>query len=277
MRRLILDSTNLETLPEVTDHDWEEISMYNNHIKFIPKSWWPQPQLTILNLSVNQLNELSPDIKYSTKLRILDLGHNRLEKIPEEIGDLQHLDSYLYLHHNQLSELPTAIGQLKHLKYLNVSNNRLIGLPQSIGLLGELLNLKAESNEIKEWPVGMLKLNQLLELSLSYNSIKTVPPLYNLTNLRILNLANNQVQTISSLPPELKMLNLRNNQLDSVPESILHSDQLRFIDLRGNQISECPKELFNLTTLEVLDLRWNKISPSQSFIQRMPHGGFIYF
>ncbi|WP_317987136.1 hypothetical protein [Streptomyces kanamyceticus] len=58
----------------------------------------------------NGLTSLSPEIGRLTRLRTLDLGHNALVAVPEELGKLSELTDFLYLHDNQLSVLPGALG-----------------------------------------------------------------------------------------------------------------------------------------------------------------------
>ena len=57
------------------------------------------------------------------KLRMLDLGHNRLTRAPDALGDLEGLTDFLYLHDNRLAVLPATLGRLTKLRYLNICEN----------------------------------------------------------------------------------------------------------------------------------------------------------
>ena len=48
---------------------------------------------------------------------MVDLGHNRIQTLPHEIGNLTALDSYFYLHNNRLDTIPESIGALTQLRY----------------------------------------------------------------------------------------------------------------------------------------------------------------
>lgn len=59
----------------------------------------------------------------------MDLGHNALTSVPEELGELTGLSDCLSLHDNQLSRLPDSLGNLTRLRYLNIGENSLTSLP----------------------------------------------------------------------------------------------------------------------------------------------------
>ena len=50
------------------------------------------------------------------KLKMLDLGHNKIVTLPENIGQLSSLNSFLYLSNNLLETLPGSIVELKRLR-----------------------------------------------------------------------------------------------------------------------------------------------------------------
>jgi Leucine-rich repeat (LRR) protein len=72
-------------------------------------------------LADNDLQQISPRICLLRQLRMLDLGHNALASLPDELGDLTQLSDFLYLHDNELSVLPVSLSGLKRLRYLNIS------------------------------------------------------------------------------------------------------------------------------------------------------------
>jgi Leucine-rich repeat (LRR) protein len=46
------------------------------------------------------------------ELDTLDLGHNELTTLPDELGDLPNLTQYLYLSDNRITELPDSLTRL---------------------------------------------------------------------------------------------------------------------------------------------------------------------
>jgi hypothetical protein len=74
-------------------------------------------------LADNELSEVSEQIGRLKRLRTLDLGHNKLSKLPESLAEIEDLSDFLYLHDNRLTSLPLSLGRLTKLCYLNISEN----------------------------------------------------------------------------------------------------------------------------------------------------------
>ncbi len=150
-----------------------------------------------------------------TRLRTLDLGHNRLASVPD-LSALTDLD-ILYLHDNALTELP---GLPPSLTYLNVGENPLAGLPALA--LPNLIELHVLDAGLTAVPA--LRLPKLRELHLRTNALSEVP------------------ETVRGLR-ELRLLDLRANRLTSVPEWIVELPRLEKLDLRWNEVYDPPGEL----------------------------------
>jgi Leucine-rich repeat (LRR) protein len=58
-----------------------------------------------------------------TNLQYLYCSYNRLQELPESIGNLTNLQ-YLDCHNNQLQQLPESIGNLTNLQCLYCVNNQ---------------------------------------------------------------------------------------------------------------------------------------------------------
>lgn len=67
---------------------------------------------------------LSPEIRFLIKLRVLVLEGNQISAIPPEIGSLTDL-RILNLKSNRISSIPPAIYSLPKLEMLHLSQNRL--------------------------------------------------------------------------------------------------------------------------------------------------------
>ncbi|XP_072293691.1 uncharacterized protein lrrc18a [Eucyclogobius newberryi] len=123
----------------------------------------------------------------------LDLSRNRIEKIPNHIGDIQSL-KVLDLHSNRLQSVSEAMGNLKNLEYLNLSNNFINTLPSTVGSLTKLKVFNIGMNKLDCLPTSMEKLQNLEELRLFDNQFKTLPNFVNnLPSLMNLNLTRNPV------------------------------------------------------------------------------------
>ena len=74
----------------------------------------------MLDLSMNELQILPPEIGNLTNLKYINLGYNYLCGLPPEIGNLTNLEN-LKINNNNLYSLPPEICNLKKIKTLVVS------------------------------------------------------------------------------------------------------------------------------------------------------------
>ncbi|XP_067377480.1 leucine-rich repeat-containing protein 18 isoform X2 [Channa argus] len=100
-----------------------------------------------------------------TSVDELDLSRNKIQKLPDHIGNFLSL-KWLDLHSNKLESVPDSIGNLVGLTHLNLSNNHLTsaGLPSTIGLLTSLKSLNLGMNHLDTLPPTMVALDSLQEL-----------------------------------------------------------------------------------------------------------------
>jgi Leucine-rich repeat (LRR) protein len=73
------------------------LNLWKKQLGRVPNSVWQQTQIETLVLADNNLTELSGEIGRLKMLRILDLGHNQLAHLPDEIGGLPNLTDFLYM------------------------------------------------------------------------------------------------------------------------------------------------------------------------------------
>jgi Leucine-rich repeat (LRR) protein len=175
----------------------------------------PDPELERLYTCELGLTAVPPWYGQLTALRTLDLGHNRLESVPD-LDALTQLE-ILYLHDNALTALPALPPSLT---YLNVSENPLPALPPLT--LPNLLELRCLDLGLTELP--SLVLPRLRELHLRTNAFSEVP------------------ECVRSMG-ELRTLDMRANRLTSVPDWIAELPRLEKLDLRWNEVREVPAEL----------------------------------
>ncbi len=139
---------------------------------------------------------------------------------------------------------------------LELKNLRI--LPPEIGQLNRLEMLELQRNEIEVLPPEIGKLDQLLQLNLQDNSIdsESIPKeIWNLSNLRGLNFAKNNLTSIPSEVGDLINLThliLFDNQLVILPSQIENLTKLKELSVFKNKLTSVPPELGNLTALDVL-------------------------
>src|SRR5260370_41179101 len=99
------------------------LSLWKKELGVVPAWVWERTELETLVLADNRLTDLSDRIGGLKKLRMLDLGHNKLGQLPDALGELSGLTDFLYLHDHGLTPLPQALQGVSKLRYLNLSEN----------------------------------------------------------------------------------------------------------------------------------------------------------
>jgi internalin A len=89
-------------------------------------------------------------------LLVLDLAHNQITEVPEEIGNLIPL-LHLHLEYNQIVEIPTEIGSLCSLQMLSLHHNQITKIPSEIGNLIYLKKLVLDENPINNIPLEIIR------------------------------------------------------------------------------------------------------------------------
>jgi Leucine-rich repeat (LRR) protein len=116
----------------------------------------------------------TPQMEYPEKLRVLDLSHNRIERLPQ------------------------TMGQWRNLRSLNLMDNGLTALPQSFDALIHLQVLYLKGNQFDHIPLVICNLSRLSYLDMSHNQISFVPKqLAAMVPLEVLDLRENPISAIS--------------------------------------------------------------------------------
>ncbi|CAL6009802.1 Conserved_hypothetical protein [Hexamita inflata] len=220
--------------------------------------------LTQLNLSDNKIYNIST-LKHLINLQHVDLSQNYIS----DISSLQYLIKLTYLDLGKFGQTTMTLNKIQnivalksliHLKYLDLSNNNIndINVLENLTNLTELnlscnqitdivplqnlkniTNLKLDYNILNNVDFIELKLlKSLQELSLSYNQITDARKLLNFpTNIRILNISNNQFSDISTIRKlkQLTKLNASNNILVNV-DALEELNNITHLDISKNSI-----------------------------------------
>ena len=146
------------------------------YIQFIEKF----PNVLYIYLPGNQINSLDEAGSLTTKVQILDLGWNIIDKIhPNAFESFKHLQK-LYLNNNRIKHLSVDVFKsLSRLNVLYLSNNKLLTLDYNLfSSMKGLKELYISNNTIQdldllnfEWQPSLCKLN------ISQNQLVRIPPL----------------------------------------------------------------------------------------------------
>ncbi|XP_063974210.1 leucine-rich repeat-containing protein 40 isoform X1 [Diachasmimorpha longicaudata] len=146
-----------------------------------------------LDLSECQLMQV-PDAVYHlmrhTELKSCDLSGNVITKIPPKFAVKFSLITELNLSHNQMSKLPEELAELQELERLDISHNTFIALPPVTCRIPQLKRLLANNNSIIDVDVERLKRAPALEyVDLREN---TIPP--KIHDLLVVNLGKLKIE-----------------------------------------------------------------------------------
>ncbi len=189
--------------------------------------------IALLNLSVNQITDLTP-LKELKNLYRLYLRENQITDLTP-LKELKNLYR-LYLSDNQITDL-TPLKELKNLKELSLVGNQITDLTP----LKELKNLEylvLGDNQITDL-TPLKELKNLQELYLSDNQITDLTALKELKNLQKLYLSNNQITDLTPLKElkNLKYLYFSSNRITDLTP-LLELNRLIILDLTGNPIKK---------------------------------------
>ncbi|KAJ8729890.1 hypothetical protein PYW07_016928 [Mythimna separata] len=261
------DGLGLSTLGKLPPNSQVETLRFTNNAI---KAYWPDPfsdvpNLKILSFSHNELTEITPDLFTKIEgLEDLDLSHNKLTDFnPIDFKHLRHVKK-LSLSSNSLKKIPLdALQPMTALEDLDLSKNGIFDLllqRSDVENLARLKRLNLNDNRIRSITKDSFPPNNSLELlDLSNNIIEIVEEESFLpcTNLRELNLAQNNITLLFALPPSLQIAILKVNTLYHWPK---FPSGIKYIDLSYNRLSDIYDEnSVNFDSLEVLNIGGNQI------------------
>lgn len=126
----VLDLSN-KGLTEVTSDVYSrtgttDLILSNNNIRTLPSEMGKMTSVIIFKIDHNKLEgSLIGEIRQMSKLRQLDVSHNKMTGMPAEIGQLSNLETLNYSYNN-IDGLPNELANLKsNLKEFNVTGNPL--------------------------------------------------------------------------------------------------------------------------------------------------------
>ncbi|EPB69661.1 leucine Rich repeat-containing domain protein [Ancylostoma ceylanicum] len=214
------------------------LTMHNANLRSIPPRFLAGLYIKRLDLSYNQMVEISDDAfsGMSPVVQELLLTHNNLTKLYDiNLGS----NKICSIHSSAFRNVKDSI------QIINLGHNCLNSVPSS----------------------SIRGLKQLQALHMQKNNITALEALnfLNLPVLNLLNLAGNKISDVNRQAflnvPQLKYLYLTNNRISKLtPHQFASFDQIEMIDLTGNEITDIPSEcMAQLPQLRQLFLGGNRI------------------
>ncbi|XP_018424815.1 PREDICTED: protein flightless-1 homolog isoform X2 [Nanorana parkeri] len=224
----------------------------------IPDDIFQLDDLSVLDLSYNQLAECPRELENARNMLVLNLSHNR--QLPAMVAlQTLHLRNTL----RTLNNLPTSLEGLTNLSDVDLSMNDLSRVPECLYTLANLKRLNLSSNQIDELSLCIDQWIHLETLNLSRNRLTSLPSaICKLSKLKKIYLNSNKLD-FDGIPSGIGKLGIleefmaSNNNLELVPESLCRCSKLRKLVLNKNRLVTLPEAVHFLPNLEVLDVREN--------------------
>lgn len=255
-------------------------------------------KLSVLDLSHNQLitNSFNDKLVFNdlTQLRILNLSHNLLTRLNEQILSKLINLQIINLEHNSLADIgENTFHANANLKIINLAHNKLKRLSENVfSRVPQLNQLYLEMNSLTSIHAAAFgNLVNLIELNLNGNNLQGVPPVFaSLKSLKSLDLGKNQIREIESANfqgltslmglrlvdnfvtrignnsfrylPALHVLNVASNQIAFIESTTFSSNiqKIHAIRLDNNSLTDLAGVFPNLKSLIWLNVSDNRIA-----------------
>ncbi|MDR2519628.1 MAG: hypothetical protein LBC69_01005 [Eubacteriaceae bacterium] len=211
-----------------------------------------------INIAGNNLTSLS-ELQNLHKLVSLDYSRNKVTRVPAFLFSMESLES-LYGAENGSTAVASYTGTNK-IKELYFNNNKFTSF-SNIDACPNLETLILSNNTLANAPNALAKLKNIVILDLSNNQLETVPQMSNLAKLSQANFSGNKladVPLVFSPSAPLAILNLDNNQISVIPEGVAELSSLEFLSLNVNTVKKLPLFLASMPSLKVLQVSLNEI------------------
>jgi hypothetical protein len=180
----------------------EVLDISNNQLSSLPEELSQLHQLKIIFASNNQFDTLPEILGQCANLEMVGFKSNHITLVPE--NSLPAKLRWLILTDNKIEILPDSIGERPRLQKLALAGNRLVALPQTLAKLHQLELLRISANQLGVFPEQLLDLPKLAWLAFAGNPFNR--------------LANDSESTLSPALNNAENKSTDNHSANSVPE-----------------------------------------------------------
>ena len=227
-----------------------QVDLNSCHLKEVTHAIYLLPNVTLIDLSLNELSQLDdqPGEEWKChKLEKLNASRNNLKQIPNTVfvslPNLQVLD----VSYNQIEVVcsdETTQWNLPCIEEIQLGNNMILALPDNMGSLCNLKILNLSNNRLEKVPNSLTHSTHKLDtLNLSKNRISLLPFTMSRT-----------------WGNSLQILNLKENQFQEIPIEVCQLIHLNILIISHNQVKVFPPvRNWETQSLQRLDISHNKL------------------
>ena len=261
----------------------KELYLENKGLKTVPKEIKGFPNLEVLILKDNYIENVPSFLFEQKSIKHLNLAGNGISEFPVGLEKMVQLES-ISLSNNALTSIPDSFWELKNLKHLNIEYNYLKEIGEGIAQMEQLNSIRASFNKFTKLPESITNLTNLSYLDISNNGMQYIPSFSRLENLRYLNIGDNGLKALPEgieKLTKLENLNFNNfifdtnkpyNELKAVSSEICQLQSLKKLNLQNTSVQSLPDCFVNLKNLEQLVLDKNFPKEQMDFLKKqMPN------
>jgi Leucine-rich repeat (LRR) protein len=240
-----LSGLELTELPSVFKNlrKLKYLNLSNNRFKNFPTILMKLPNLETVDLSVNEIEELT--LSEYCYIKHLDLSGNKIKEFcaTHRLPKLETFNlSYNLL--GTLVDFERGYSVFPNLKSLNISYNQIQDI-RNVYIFKNLKFLNVSSNQLYEWRLELPTTLEYLDLSDNkISELRNIEGSLDFSNLRELNLSHNEIRTFyRDLPfQNIERLILKENYLYDISVFSAYK-KLTFLDLEGCQMGTNPVKI----------------------------------
>lgn len=225
------------------------------------------PRLVNLDLEVNYIKIIPPEISNLLTLTSLNVACNRISQLPDTFGQLMNLQN-LNLSSNRLKKIPPQIFKIQGLKKLDLSYNSISEFPPEISSLKELEVLQIAGNRLSgDLPKFFEGFNHLIKVDVRFNKLSSIDSLKSSKKIEVIRATGNNISVFRSKAPTLFEVEVNMNPLTYVYFEC-DMTNLKVVDFSKGKLTSCTFTS-KLINVEKLILDYNHLSVLPEHIHNM--------
>ena len=243
----------------------KRLDLCDNQISELPDFFESFQELSVLNLSFNNLTSIPASIMTNASIQILSLQENKL------CGSMRFQTSSLRELNLSANNLVSLKINCDNLTKLNASKNQLATC--KLESAKQIYDLDLSGNALPDFALPA-EVNNLRFLTLNCNKLSSFPRgLENCKNLSKLELRENHIASLPSnileiLPKSLTSLELGTNNISEIDQDVAQLTNLTRLDFSSNNLSDIPAELALIDALQVLNISQNPMRKMRSCLNK---------